>query len=122
MLFTRWGVWGFNEAKHLSLKLMDLPLEESCSSLLSPFAVFHLRKCLCLRCKVKRKTLNEHHVVTNLHRNGLISIGIAHWGDCIPHAFTCSGVLWVLVTRAHWLPAYIAYLLATYHLSLLMAF
>ena len=37
ILFTQWRVWGFNEAKHFSVKLMGLPLEEILFFFVVPF-------------------------------------------------------------------------------------
>ena len=37
IMFTQWGVWGFNEAKHLSVKLMGLPIEEILFFFVVPF-------------------------------------------------------------------------------------
>ena len=115
ILFTQWGVWGFNEAKHLSLKLMDLPLEEILFFFVVPFCCLFIFENVYVYVVKSRERLSTSTMWSlTCIGMGLFLIGIAHWGRLYTAStfMLAGGVLMgISMTRAHWLPAYlIAYL------------
>ena len=113
--FTHWGVWGFNETKHFSLKLMGLPLEEIMFFFVVPFCCLFIYENVYVYIIRSRERLSTSTMWSLISIGvGLLLIGIAHWGRLYTAStFLLAGgsLIGLSATRAHWLPAYMtAYL------------
>ena len=112
ILFTRWGVWGFNDVKHLSLKLMGLPLEEILFFFVVPFCCLFIYENVYVYIVKSREKLSTSTMWALISIGvGLFLIGIAYWGRLYTAStfLLASGTLiGISATRAHWLPAYMA--------------
>ena len=79
--FTEWRVWGFNEAKHLSDKLMGLPLEEILFFFVVPFCCLFIYENVYVYVVKSRERISTVTMWSLISIGvGLLLIGIAHWG------------------------------------------
>ena len=112
ILFTQWRVWGFNEAKHFSVKLMGLPLEEILFFFVVPFCCLFIYENVYVYIVKSRERISTSTKWSLISIGvGLFLIGIAHWGRLYTAStFLLAGgtLIGISATRAHWLPAYMA--------------
>lgn len=66
VLLTHWGVWGFNERYHSSLKIFGLPLEEWMFFIIIPYASIFLHEAFILYFPKIRLSKRNTNMLTTL--------------------------------------------------------
>jgi lycopene cyclase domain-containing protein len=111
LLFTAWGVWGFNDRYILGPKLYNLPAEEVLFFICIPFACVFTYHCFNTFYRITWPKTTERTVIVVLSVL-LLVIGIIHTGKaytsvtCISTAILLTALEFVF--KVKWLPGFLS--------------
>ncbi len=121
VFFTRWGVWGFNDAHLVGLTIINLPLEEWLFFVTVPYAVVFTYRVLNVWLPMK-----EHFEMQRTVSNALLiiftTVAILYYDRLYTVVTFSLAALFVLITEWFIRASYLLHFYRTYLVALLPFF